>query len=69
MSDIVKIKLELSIGFPGAKHEEVAEIPKSEIDGLSPDELQEYLNDYWKEWSNMYIDGYAGILEEGEDEG
>lgn len=57
-----KLKLTLGIGLSGATREEIIEIPAEELEGLTEDERNEVLDDYWRDWSNNYIDGGVEIL-------
>lgn len=59
-SDVVKFRVTLSIGYPQAKHDEIITVPKSEVP-TDPEELEEYRQNLWREWSSNYIDG--GISE------
>ena len=59
---MAQVKLTLGIGFAGANHEETIEIPDEELEGLTGDEKNAVLDDYWKDWSANYIDGGAEIL-------
>ena len=59
-----KIRVTLSIGFAGAKHEDIIEIDDEEWDACNTDdEREDLINDYWRDWSNNYIDGGAELIE------
>tara|TARA_R110000764_G_scaffold65547_1_gene137214 strand:- start:46 stop:231 length:186 start_codon:yes stop_codon:yes gene_type:complete len=59
-----KIKVTLSIGYPTATHKDELEIDKDEWDHCETEEEREDLiNDYWRDWSNNYIDGGAELIE------
>jgi hypothetical protein len=61
---IIKVKLSLNIGLANASQEDEHEV---EVDdnwnGLTEDEREEFLNEYWKDWSSNYIDGYCAVIE------
>jgi hypothetical protein len=59
-----KLKVSLSIGFPGACRGDVIEIDDDEWEACDTDEKKEDLiNEYWADWSNNYIDGGASLVE------
>jgi hypothetical protein len=60
---MAKIKCTLSIGLVG-KQEDIIEVDDEEVDGLTEDELSDYLDDFWNYWSSNYIDGSARILDD-----
>jgi len=59
---MAQVRLTLGIGFSGANHEDIIEIPDEELEGLNEGETNEVLDDYWKDWSGNYIDGGAELL-------
>ena len=53
-----KFNVSLSIGYANASHEDVIEIDEDEWAECETEEEREDLkNDYWRDWSNNYIDG------------
>lgn len=58
----MKFSFTLSIGYHGAKHEDIMDYP--ECDDMSEEEREEFLNQEWQEWSNDYIDGGWWPVEE-----
>jgi hypothetical protein len=59
----MRIRLTLSIGYAGARHEDEIEIDDPEP-GLEGDALIEWLHsEYWVDWANGYIDGGVEIVE------
>jgi len=56
----MRVTFTLGIGYAGANHEETVEIDE---EFSSDEEMNEYLNAYWVEWSNNYIDGGYEIEE------
>lgn len=52
----MKFKVTLSIGFPGARHEDTLEIEESELEGMSEEEREKYINEAAWEWAYNYID-------------
>ncbi len=52
----MKIKVKLSIGFHGADHEDILEIDDSELEGMTEEQIDEYLQNETQEWANEYID-------------
>jgi hypothetical protein len=55
-----KIKVTLSIGFPGANREDILEIPNEEWNDCEFDSEKEELIE---EWSGNYIDGGAELVD------
>jgi hypothetical protein len=57
----IKVSFDLGIGYVGAKHkhEEVFEFE----DNMTQEEIEEELENYWKEWIWNYIDGGWEIIE------
>jgi hypothetical protein len=60
----MKVKLFLSIGYSGANHEDVIDIPDEDVKGMTDEELEKYLSNTWQEWANNFIDGTYSIMEE-----
>ena len=52
----MKIKVELTIGYYGANHEDILEIDDSELIGLTPEQREDYLMNETRDWANNYID-------------
>lgn len=56
---MTKLKVYLGIGYPTATHEDVIEIDDQELADCETDEEREELcQQYWKDWSNNYIEGW-----------
>lgn len=59
-----KIKVTLNIGYLTAIREDVIEIDDQEWTDCETDEERDVLKDeYWKNWSNEYIEGEAELIE------
>ena len=59
-----KMRVTLGIGFASASQEDVIDINEDEWDAcLNDDQREELMNDYWRDWSNNYIDGGTEIIE------
>ena len=59
-----KIKVTLSIGYPGATHEDEFDIDDEDWEACETEEQKEELMwEYWKEWANNYIDGGPEVIE------
>jgi hypothetical protein len=52
----MKIKVNLSIGYPTATHENVLEVNDSELEGLTEEEREDYLMEETRIWANEYIE-------------
>ena len=52
----IDINVHLTIGYAGATHEDVLQVDKSELRGLSDDEIANRLNEITQEWANEYIE-------------
>lgn len=61
----IKARFTLSIGFVGAKHEDIVEIQVEE--DATKEEIEEEINEEWERWAMNYIDGGAEIIEEDEE--
>lgn len=60
----ITVNVSLSIGISNAAQEDTFEIEVPDNWREMPaDDRAEHLDEYWKEWSNNYIDGY---IEEAE---
>jgi hypothetical protein len=59
-----KLKVSLSIGYAGARRDDVIEIDDDDWNDCDTEEDREKLIDeYWTDWSQQYIDGGAEIVE------
>lgn len=54
---MAKYEFNLSIGFVNGNRKEIIDIADEDIENLSEEELEKYLEQYWKDWSNNYIEG------------
>lgn len=61
MSDIIRVKFDLSTGYCGADHEDIVEY---DIEGMTQEEIEGMLEEDWKEWMWGYVDGGWNIQEE-----
>jgi len=52
----------LNIGLSGCKREEVIEIQDEELEGLSGEDRQSVIDDYWNQWAWNFVDGGAEEL-------
>ena len=60
-----KMRVTLGIGFANADQEDVIDIDEDEwSECKTDDQREELMNDYWRDWSNNYIDGSTEIIEE-----
>ncbi len=58
------MKVELSIGYPTAKHVDVIEIDDDELAECESDEEREDLcQQYWQDWANNYIEGLHELVD------
>jgi hypothetical protein len=56
-------KVTLGIGFSGANHEDEIEIDDAEYAECETEEQKDdLLAEYWRAWSNNYIDGNINII-------
>jgi hypothetical protein len=63
----MKYRVSLSIGFVGAKHEDIIDVDDDELAACDTDNARDdLLEQYWQDWANNYIDG--GIWPDGGDE-
>ena len=59
-----KIKVTLSIGIANARQEDVLEINDDEWNDCdTEEERQDLMDEYWKYWSNDYIDRGVELVE------
>ena len=61
----IKVKFTLGIGFAGARHEEKVTIEFE--DDTTKEEIENIIEEEWKEWTYNYIDGGWDIIEEGKE--
>lgn len=61
---IIKVKLKLSIGLQGGQEDKHEIEVDDNWNDLTADERDEYLGEYWQQWSSNYIDGYCCQIEE-----
>ena len=60
----MKFRFTLSIGFVGARREEIVDIDDDELAECETDQDRENLIDeYWNDWSRGHIDGGAEPVE------
>ena len=61
---MAKIRVTLSIGYVGAKHEDILDIPDEEwYNCVSDVDRDDLMLSYWIDWSNNYIDGGFTLIE------
>jgi len=58
----LKVRMTLNIGLSGCKREEVIEIQDEELEGLSGEDRQSVIDDYWNQWAWNFVDGGAEEL-------
>lgn len=58
----MKVRMTLNIGLSGCKREEVIEIRDEELEGLSEEDRQSVIDDYWNQWAWNFVDGGAEEL-------
>lgn len=58
---MAKVQFTLSIGYISASRKEVVDM---DFEGMSQDEIEEEIDEAWKEWAWNYIDGGPHIIEE-----
>jgi len=57
-------KVTLGIGFAGANQEDVIEIDDDDYTSCETEaQKEDLLNEYWRDWSNNYIDGGIQIID------
>jgi hypothetical protein len=49
-------RVTLSIGYGGG-HEDELDVPDDDLEGMTEEEKDAYLDEMWKEWASGYIDG------------
>ena len=60
----MKLKVELSIGYPMATHEDVIDVDDDDYNACENDrQREEFLEEYWKDWANNYIDGGYELID------
>jgi hypothetical protein len=52
----MKIKISVSTGLVGSRREEEVEVPDQDLEGLSQEEQEKYLDEYAQEWLWSHID-------------
>jgi hypothetical protein len=61
---MAQLKVSLSIGYPGANHEDIIEVDDDELaECQTEQEKDDLLTQYWVDWSNNYIEGYHEIVD------
>ncbi len=63
MAKTFKVKMRLSIGLANAEQRDTVEFECDEIKGKTPDEIEEFIHEAWKEWAWQYIDGGPEMVE------
>jgi len=57
-------RVTLGIGFAGANQEDVIEIDDDDYASCETEaQKEDLLNEYWRDWSNNYIDGGIQIID------
>lgn len=64
----MKIKVHLSIGFYGADHKDVLDIPDEDLEGLTDDEKYDLLYRETEKWANKYIEFHFEEEKDGDEE-
>lgn len=64
----MKIRVYVNTGFPGAKHEDVVEVPDDEWNALTEEEKERRLDEEAKDFMGNNIDFGAHVLEGEGDE-
>lgn len=60
-----QLKVSLSIGIHNAGQEDVLEIDQDEWDDCETQDVKDALmEEYWRDWSNNYIDGIFELIED-----
>lgn len=52
----MKVKIKASICVYGANREAIVDVSDEEIDGMSEQEIENYLDEYVREWANNFIE-------------
>lgn len=60
---MIKLKVNLSIGYPNAERNDIIEIDESEIEGKTHIQKMEYFDRITKEWAFNYIEYSLEITE------
>lgn len=53
---MITVKACLSIGYPTATHKDTLDFDEEEFDGMTPEEVEEYINEATQEWADNHID-------------
>lgn len=64
-----KFKFTLGIRFHNAEHKEIVEITESELEGLDENAIENYVEDYYRDWCGNYLDGGWERVGDEEEEG
>lgn len=59
----IRIKAELSIGYSTAKRTTVIEIDDAELEGMTEDEKEDYINEEVQNWAENYIETWWNVEE------
>ncbi|PFK62352.1 hypothetical protein COJ09_06875 [Bacillus thuringiensis] len=59
-----KVRFTLSIGYAGAKHDETFTLDELGYDPKVDKDVEKFLEEQWREWSNNYIDGSWSFAQE-----
>ena len=63
---MAKAKVTLGIGCSTADHEDIIDIDDNELSKCTTVEQREdLLHEYWKNWSNNYVEGSIDIVDAG----
>lgn len=60
---MAKFKFEIGTGYIGSEITEEFEISDEELEGLSEEERNKVINDYYEEWVWIVTEGYRGWKE------
>ena len=61
---MAQLKVHLSIGYPGANHEDIIDVDDGELAECETEqEREDLLTQYWVDWSNDYIEGYHELVD------
>jgi len=62
---MAKLKVTLGIGFANIRQEDEIEVDDEELDKCETEqEKLDLLEEYWKDWSNNYIDGGFELIDD-----
>lgn len=60
----MKIQVYLTIGYSSADHEDELEIPDEDLEGLTPEQKNNLIDEEVREWASNYIEwGWKEILD------